>query len=286
MVIRFLRDRRRFFQATLSVILSKAKQWLCSCKRGRCFLFRHVQKKNYLFTSVEIETTSICNRKCSYCPNSTNMRPEKYIDEKLFYKIIDELAELKFSGRFSPHFYGEPLLDGRLVSLLSYVRQKLPKVFIKVFTNGDLLTEKLFHQLISAGVDVVRISQHGQAPAPGLEELLAKLDEKMKRSRIEYLVYHDKQETMPLMNRGGLVQVSQHRQTFCDYVNTLVVDVAGNVILCCQDFLSQYSFGNLREQGVAEIWHNRSYKAMRDSAGCGIWNADICFKCNGISHEA
>lgn len=46
-------------------------------------LLKNKFSKNEL-TAVEIETISICNRKCHYCPNYTVGRLEKIMDENFF----------------------------------------------------------------------------------------------------------------------------------------------------------------------------------------------------------
>jgi MoaA/NifB/PqqE/SkfB family radical SAM enzyme len=71
-----------------------------------------------LFSVVEIETRSVCNLRCNYCPNSISERGLlkncQQMPEALFFHIIDELSEIRFSGEVYPHFFNEPLLDERL----------------------------------------------------------------------------------------------------------------------------------------------------------------------------
>ena len=67
---------------------------------------------------VAIETTSFCNRRCAYCPNTTVGRPVGWMPIPVFGRIIDSLAELGFSGELNPHGYGEPLADARLPELI------------------------------------------------------------------------------------------------------------------------------------------------------------------------
>ena len=84
-----------------------------------------------MFNDIIIETTTQCNRRCGYCPNSVYDRSLKHnshlMSEHLFMKIINDLKEMRFAGRISPHFYGEPLLDKRLYRLMKYAHDTLPK---------------------------------------------------------------------------------------------------------------------------------------------------------------
>ena len=61
-----------------------------------------------LFSIIEIETITACNKRCSYCPNSKFDRGllinSKKIDINLFYKIINQLFQVLFIfGCFNRH---------------------------------------------------------------------------------------------------------------------------------------------------------------------------------------
>lgn len=265
----------------LQVVKNKLKECLIISNIGKKICLNIEEKKNRIFTAVEFETTSVCNRKCTYCPNYTVERPYGYMEEGLFYKIIDELAEIKFSGRLSPHFYGEPLLDKRVVKFIYYIRNRLPNVFIKLFTNGDLLTYELFVKLLNAGVDVFRIAQHDEKPSNAILTILGKSDNKTQRKHLEYINFYDNDEF--LMNRGGLITVRHDvKQVFCDYVSGITIDYEGNMLLCCQDYMSKHKFGNLKTEKIMDVWNKKQYKSIRDKVRCGIWPLDICRTCNGL----
>lgn len=261
-------------------IKSNFKKRLLATNIGKKICLQLKKRKHSLFQSVEIETTSICNRTCTYCPNSTHKRKSGYMEENLFYKIVDELAAIKFKGRFSPHFYGEPLYDTRIVQLLAYTRKKLPNVLIKLFTNGDLLTYDSFKELIEAGVDVFRISQHDEAPSKNILDIYKRLDSDTINRRIEFLKYFDNEEL--LMNRGGLIEVKKNvEMLFCFFAEGITIDYEGNMLLCCQDYMSKNIFGNLKTEKIVDIWNKDHYKILRDQIICGIWPVDICKSCTG-----
>src|SRR5262249_31418766 len=52
---------------------------------------RYGVKSTSMFYNVELEVNSMCNRRCSYCPNVSSTRPPGHMEESLFIKIIDEL---------------------------------------------------------------------------------------------------------------------------------------------------------------------------------------------------
>src|SRR6185369_4543838 len=95
-----------------------------------------------ILANVFIETTSICNLRCPYCPNSTVGRDQEFMEEATFYRIIDSLKEYdgNYTGLIAPHFYGEPLIDNRLETFVSYIRKVHPHSNIIIYTNGELLS--------------------------------------------------------------------------------------------------------------------------------------------------
>src|SRR5262245_22586687 len=98
----------------------------------------------FMFKAVELELNSMCNRKCTYCPNVSSKRPVGFMSEELFKKIIHELEEIEFDGRISYHFYGEPLLDKRLPEFVQYTKDKVPNSYAEIYSNGDFLDLEVF----------------------------------------------------------------------------------------------------------------------------------------------
>lgn len=242
--------------------------------------------------AVEIETTTVCNRKCPYCPNYTIGRPAIKMDDNIFYTIIDSLRRGNFKGRISPHFFGEPLTDDRLEVFIKHIRSNLPTAHIKLFTNGDLLTIDRYLELKNAGVDIFRISQHSQEPSEAMAGTLAYV----KRSgvglgAIEYINYHDmyyrgNNSDSYLENRGGLVNVKPSKKTRCAYVRQMTIDYKGNVILCCNDYNSSIVFGNVMKRDLFEIWHDKNYVKIRKTISKGNWMFDICKRCVGVIEKS
>ncbi len=244
--------------------------------------------------AVEIETTTICNRKCVYCPNYTSPRAPARMADSTFYTIIDSLARGNFKGRISPHFYGEPLTDDRLTSFIKHIRHRLPKVQIKLYTNGDLLTVDKYIELKNAGVDIFRISQHSEEPSDAMAGLSAYFKEsRTGRSDIEYLDYHGSynKEERPaafpgshlrpeFTNRGGLVKAGSANRKYCYYVDQMTIDYEGNAVLCCNDYNSSIVFGNVTKRDLFEIWNDKKYAKARKMISGGKWLFEICKKCS------
>ena len=118
-------------------------------------------------THLDIESTGVCNLRCPFCATGTkNWGPNErgYMEMDLFKKIIDEgAAEKLFAIKLS--FRGEPTLHQQLPEMVAYAKQQgILDVYFN--TNGTLLTEKLAHRLIDAGLDRISISFEGIEKEP------------------------------------------------------------------------------------------------------------------------
>lgn len=231
----------------------------------------------HLFKYVELETTSVCNRKCQYCPNSKYSRGNHLMKESLYKRIIDQLSEINFTGAIFIAFYSEPLLDKRLPRLMKYTRKKLPYCMIKIFTNGDYLTKNLFRKLIGAGVNEFLVTRHG---SPLTKDLKYLVKHPFSRDKIYYRI------SLPLRyryNRGGLVKIPYGKkiEKCLRPSENLTIDYAGNVVLCCNDYFSTVKFGNLKRSHIIDIWKKKNYKVIRKETKRGIFNLPVCQKCMG-----
>jgi radical SAM protein with 4Fe4S-binding SPASM domain len=242
-----------------------------------------LKRKTFDFPiAIEIETITACNRRCLYCPNSKFERGliknKKFMDIKLFNKIIDDLAQVNYDGRISPHFYGEPLLDERLLSIIKYTKEKLPNSQIVIFSNGDLLTINKYEELKKAGIHKFIITQHSPEMSENMEKLFEYQKNEKNPIKIEYLTNLNQGA---LDNRGGLVnpkKVNKRKRCHLPF-SVMVVDYKGNVILCCNDYHSSIKFGDLKKEKLFDIWNKPFYKKIRYDLLKGNFELDICKKC-------
>lgn len=240
------------------------------------------------FDAIALETTTYCNLRCKFCPNSKYDRGlaknKKLMNIDLFKKIINELSEINYRGTINLHFYGEPLTDKRLPDLVKYIKEKLPKSKIEINTNGFLLTIPIYKKLIGFGVDSFFITQYTKTIPPAIKELFEYLKQNPTApNKIEYRVLG---KDLGLSNRGGEIKVKNVVDTekpICTYPNTAVhVDYKGNVVLCCNDYHSSITFGNLNKEKLIAIWNKPNYKQLRKQLRKGIYELLICKRCVGL----
>ena len=117
-----------------------------------------MQKFKREITCIVLETSTTCNAKCKFCPIS-NLKPE-VMSQTLFYKIIDDLYRMNFTGKILPYDRNEPLTDPLIFERLIYIRKKLPRAKIFFSTNGFLLNEFRINDLLELQPIEIRISLH------------------------------------------------------------------------------------------------------------------------------
>lgn len=272
----------------IKTTLKKIKQVIKSNKKLYIFLWkiRVFFINSYLkffknFRSIEIETTPICNRKCSFCP-ITNVAqdgtPKKVMSEELFNKIIKELKELRFKGDVCLSSYGEPLLDKRLAGFAKKVKEELG-VKIIIFTNGDFLTTLKFRELLLAGIDTFFMSQHDTEPSTAIKKLLAEISP----SERKHLVFGVINEESSLNNRGGTVEVKTLQPLVICPIRKMYVRADGAIRLCCNDYFREVRLGNVNETKLIDIWNSLAYKKIRKELEKNIFNQRVCKKCQRIN---
>ena len=112
----------------------------------------------------DIEATSRCNLRCTFCDKLPTMAPEQFgdIDFDLYTKIIDQGVEAGlYSVKLS--YRGEPLMHKRLADMVRYAKDR-GVVDVYFNTNAMLLTEKRSKELVQAGLDRISISIEGTEP--------------------------------------------------------------------------------------------------------------------------
>jgi MoaA/NifB/PqqE/SkfB family radical SAM enzyme len=128
-------------------------------------------------SKIEVEINSNCNRKCPWCPNYKFNRPENgEIDINTLKKLFLQLSDMKYDEPgdkwIHPHFYGEPLLAYELLlETIDLAKKILPKIKIKLFTNGDLLDRDKITKLFNKGINYFIVTNHNADSYHSFEEL-------------------------------------------------------------------------------------------------------------------
>jgi hypothetical protein len=212
---------------------------------------------------VEVETTSYCNRTCSFCPNSfIDRRSKKHpMPEPVWERILDDLRVLDYSGSFFWCRYSEPTSEERLVERIRQVRRVAPKARIGIDSNGDYLDEDYLNRLIEAGLNRLWIDIYMPDDEPYetaiTEAHHARFLKRINKTAVVGTTYPEliskvdvagldmwatvrnfaSLKRVDLSGRGGLIQIARRTTRvspcYAPFKN-LVIDWDGSVVICCQ----------------------------------------------------
>jgi hypothetical protein len=263
---------------------------------------------------VEVETSRLCNRTCTWCPNghSNARRVQQLMDWNLYVKITSELGELDFGGFCAFHNFNEPLANERLVDEIRHLRQAVPHAKPAIYTNGDLLKADRLAELLALGVAYVRVTRYPHradvAPTFGALErwlrqvgiadayawemsavrqgLAAAAEVPGSGARIEVI----RPSIRTYNDRGGtaVVPVTLSARTApCLMTATSVsVDYRGVMKMCCNvvpDSAAEhdrYMVANLAEVTLADAWKGERMTDWRARHRVADWSASpACRSC-------
>ena len=231
-----------------------------------------------LFYHLQLETVSVCNNDCAFCPVNVHVdpRPTLYAGQPLIDKVAAELKALDFAGRISLFNNNEPLVDKRLPAITRQFREACPKAEINILTNGKLITWDLVKQLAEAGMNHIGINNYDDDNAfiPPVAAFLEEWEARpINAIRVVVTV---RKKTIVLSNRAGDApnksQSIESRPWFCQFpFEQISINPLGEISLCCNDALYRHKLGNVLDpdQTLERIWTSPAYADVRRTLAQG-----------------
>ncbi len=237
---------------------------------------------------ISIETINRCNSTCEFCPANKNSdkRPFAKMNEELFKKIIAELADLNYDGYLNLYVNNEPFMDVRIEEWYEYAKKNLPKAKMLLYTNGTLVTEERFRNIIPH-IDKMIINNYSETLE--LHENIRKIYNIVEHEKM----YWNKDITIQiryikeiLTNRSGEAPNKRIKKTnnrlcimpFTDFT----IYPNGTVGLCCSDATEKTNLGNVKERTIYDIWSSEQYRILRDLVGKDRELYSFCKGCDFI----
>ncbi len=259
---------------------------------------------------VEIENHNFCNRICWFCPNSFIDRRSqlRLMNDDVFEKIIDDLAEIDYDGNLTWSRYHEALADHSIFDRIAVARRALPRATLVVISNGDYMNRSTLPQLESAGVDRLILDLYlpdgkerdEQAQEKGLRQFSRRTGLALEPSNkvgfaimgtrlkatLEIPCYTEEM----ISTRGGLVKVpklaSYRRRAVClAPVRHMVIDYNGRGMLCCQTRSDAPEhrdaiIGDLNQRGYGLFHLYRDLGAARRALLAPGEKTGVCLSCD------
>jgi len=265
---------------------------------------------------VHIETQTVCNAKCVFCPYVELERQGQRMSDELFMKIVNDLTAIPNNVPFTvcPFKVSDPILEKRLPDMIDVIQGKLPNASIHIATNGQALSEKKIESLASTRRPInINISLNDHRPE--VYEPLMSL--KFDRTVANLEVLHERFVRGEFPHTISIGRVSGNREddvAFLDWVSAKFpqfrvtikpsgnwmgsvssrtheavlpigclawfqasIMATGDVALCCMDAYGETTFGNVATSSVLDIYNSPAHREHRESKSrLGL---SICSKC-------
>jgi MoaA/NifB/PqqE/SkfB family radical SAM enzyme len=240
------------------------------------------------FTTLCLEITSDCNRKCSFCPVAYGTRPREEMALLDIERVADELAQLRYRGRVEFYIYNEPLKNRAvLYSALEAFRLRVPTATLMIATNGDFLKGSAdIADLFARGLQQLILNAYTAKQFPMFTQWAAAFPEALKndvysalpRGQAALRVY-DKSTpecfgtgVFRLQNRAGNVPPQEHIETVTEPVERMCVkpfrllniNWRGEALVCCNDYHGDVVAGRFPAQSLEAIWNGPVLSAYRE----------------------
>ncbi|MDM8563182.1 SPASM domain-containing protein [Candidatus Marithioploca araucensis] len=248
---------------------------------------------------VNIETSSYCNRKCSYCPVSLDdsRKNQLYMTDELFNKILDELESINYSSTIVFNLYNEPLADKNIFLRIKQARKSLPYSFLMFNSNGDYIDSSSLNTLSEMGLNALFVTLHPPInKAYQLDDRLtdfqklfkkigrdisqAEISAPLENGHIESNIDWNGMKLRVMANNWlkygnsragtlGFLNASITRTLPCARpLRELTISYNGNIFPCCQFFPDslenqKYIIDNLSSKSIFEIYASHSLAKWR-----------------------
>lgn len=250
---------------------------------------------------IHVETRAKCNGTCHFCPASAliDKRQDVYMPDELINKILDELHDLDYSNRVSFYNNNEPFLDGRIYDIVKMSREKLPKAYLELKSNGRLLSLEKVIRIFNAGLDMLYINDYGDGKihSKNIQNLVNEL-KKIRRFKghFEGDTYFNRIQVnlrkidAILGTKGGTspnkVFVGSPMRKVCFRpFEMMTINPQGDVSICSNDFHYAMSKWNVNKMKLIDVWHSADWndlrvKLLKGDRGC----SSECAKCDYVGY--
>lgn len=249
---------------------------------------------------VSLETLTLCNAACVFCPYPTLERKGTKMDDRTIIELIQQMAKWEKPFFFSPFKVNEPFLDTRTIDICRDVTC-FTNARLRLFTNGSPLTEQLVrdisalenveHLWVSLNADnkedyerimslpwertttkltlLHQMVEYGEFRHP---VVLSKVCPTNDQSNTDFLQYcrtrwpHFTPRIIKQDGWLGYVPPSDPRipDTPCARWWELSILSTGKVSLCCMDGKGDFYIGDVAEHSLIDIYNDPFYRTRRE----------------------
>ena len=261
---------------------------------------------------ARIETSTVCNYNCTFCPHDRLTRKKEFMSMELFTEILTKLPKeitiLTLSG------LGEMFLDPTIFQKIALAKSQ--GYHVNALTNGSMMNSVGVNALKSSGIDSIRISIHASdlntyqeitgASVGGYKNVNFLINNipknihsiitvDMTKDNTEEVskmieLYNDKVDLLEIWKVHNWAGEFDYREgekvkTTCGrpFHGPLQIQVDGTVNMCCFDYDGELTLGDLRTQSLDDIFKGPMYEAIVDfHTGKSSYDNLLCTKCDQL----
>jgi MoaA/NifB/PqqE/SkfB family radical SAM enzyme len=236
-----------------------------------------------IFRQVLIETRTDCNNHCKFCPHAFNKKTLGIMSWECYKQIINQLSDINYNGRIALMLSNEPLLEERMEEMIVYARQKSPRFFLDMTTNGTLLTVDKLDKFFKLGLDNININDY-RSDRDKYPEKWSKYIEPIYSAywNNPKVSFQKRKTDETLPNYAGNIpqKFNPKEFGFCNYpFRKLTIAFNGDILLCCDDFMYNTFYGNVQKDRLIDCWNNPELNKIRLSL-LNNNRIGLCERCN------
>lgn len=247
---------------------------------------------------LDLETSSICNLSCNFCPRPKENGTMPIDDIK---RLLKEAADIGIET-IKPFWRGELLADLRAIYILKYAKECGLKTMVN--TNGQD-TKGIFKDCLEY-IDWISFSideQHGNINNETRNNIIEsanfvkygaryiEIQSSKQNDFVEDFCYSQTWhfESIPYKvdlptkrsDKDTTSEVITGERKYCGFPDwRMVIDWQGNCTLCCVDWLLENKVGNIYENSLSEIFYGEKANKLRQNLkDHNYYFSQICKQC-------
>ena len=267
--------------------------------------------RKHSFVTLYVDLTNKCNLVCPWCPNAhPRFRNQKklYFSNNHWTLLLDQLADMNYSGRFTPYTIADGLVVPDLEEKVSQFREACPRSQIIMDTNGYRLTPERLVDLVVRGVNHFTINVYDPARFDHFTEVMSRAVKILEKEGVNF-VWKDQtmmkagttQVTLNVRhrlpepgvwwnNKAGWISQSlpgipRHelpRPMSCVRpFRNFMFDVYGDVRLCGNDWGTEINLGNIEDAPLEELFNCKQRAAYQLALLARDRDIPLCDMCTG-----
>lgn len=251
----------------------------------------------------QIETTSVCNLRCIFCPYDEMTRPKSHMNLEKYRRLL-ESDECSHVAEVALHHFGEPFLQENFSSFVSIATNL--GIRSVVSTNLSKLSKRQAEEVLTAGLSRIIVSIDASTPGTyrflrrrgNLADVEKNLDQLLAAKlrcgsnvfvQVQFIVTPENHNEVEVFKtrwgtqegvnqvvvrrershagqriRHAGYEIRQEPRLACRYLwESLVILQDGSAVPCCKDFNGRCVVGNIFDQSLDELWNGSVLSSLR-----------------------